>query len=61
MNVIIFEAPIISFIFLTAVQFTAGSGIFSLRLRVQTGPGTHPASYQMGTADFFSGDKASGA
>jgi len=28
---------------------------------VQTGPGTHPASYTMGAGSFFPGGKAAGA
>jgi len=28
--------------------------------RVQTGSGAHSASYQVGTGDFFFGDKAAG-
>jgi hypothetical protein len=31
------------------VPFPAGAGNFSLRHRVQTGSGAHPASYLMGT------------
>jgi hypothetical protein len=34
---------------------------FSLCHRVQTGSGTHPASYQMGTVCFFRRVKAAGA
>jgi hypothetical protein len=40
------------------VRFPAGAGNFSLRHRVQTGYGTHPASYSMGTGGSFPGDKA---
>ena len=35
-----------------------GGGDFSSLLRVQTGPGVHPASYKMSTEGFFSGVKA---
>jgi hypothetical protein len=37
------------------------SGNFSLRHRVKTGSGPHPASYPMGTGGTFPGDKAAGA
>jgi hypothetical protein len=43
------------------VRLPAGAGNFSLRHHVQTGSGTHPASYPMGTRDSFSGRKAAGA
>jgi hypothetical protein len=43
------------------VRFPAGSGNFSLYYLVQNGSGAHPASYPMGTGDFFPGDKAAGA
>jgi hypothetical protein len=43
------------------VRFPAVAGKFSLRHRVQTGSGTHPASYPMGTGGSFPGDKAAGA
>jgi hypothetical protein len=44
------------------VRFPAGEGRnFSLRHRVQTGSGAHPASYPMGTRDFFLGGEAAGA
>jgi hypothetical protein len=36
-----------------------GLGI-SLRHRVQTGSGAHPASHPMGTRDYFPGGKAAG-
>jgi hypothetical protein len=35
------------------VQFPAGAGNFSLRHRVQTGSGAHPASYSMGIGGSF--------
>jgi hypothetical protein len=35
----------------SGVRFLAGAGKFSLRHRVQTGSGAHPASYPMGTRD----------
>jgi len=38
-----------------------GAGNFSLHNRIQNGSGANPASYQMGTRGFFSGDKAAGA
>jgi len=34
---------------IVGVRFPAGARTFSLRHRVQTGSGDHPASYQMGT------------
>jgi hypothetical protein len=43
------------------VQFPAGAGNFPRRRHVQTGSGTHPASYPMGTEGFFPGSKAAGA
>jgi hypothetical protein len=39
------------------VRFPAGAGNFSLHHRVQTGYGAHPASYLMGTTDYFPGGK----
>jgi hypothetical protein len=42
------------------VRFRAGAGNFFLRHRVQTGSGTHPASYPMGTEGSFSAGKAVG-
>jgi hypothetical protein len=33
------------------VRIPAGAGNFSLRHRVQTGSGAHPASYPIGTGD----------
>jgi hypothetical protein len=43
------------------VRFPAGAGNFSLRHRVQTGSGPHPASYPLGAGGFFLGGKAAGA
>jgi hypothetical protein len=43
------------------VRFAAGAGNFSLHHRVQTGSGTHPASYPMGIRESFPGGKAAGA
>jgi hypothetical protein len=43
------------------VRFPAEVGNFSLHHRVQTGSGTHPASYPMGTRGSFLGNKAAGA
>jgi hypothetical protein len=43
------------------VRFPAGAGKFSLRHRVQTGSGAHPASYPMGIWGYFSGVKAARA
>jgi hypothetical protein len=43
------------------VRFPAGTGNVSLHHRVQTGSGTHPASYPMGTGGSFHGGKAAGA
>jgi hypothetical protein len=42
-------------------RFPAGAENFSLRHRVQTGSGAHPASYLMGTAGYFPGVLAAGA
>jgi hypothetical protein len=42
------------------VRIPAGAGSFSLRLRVQTGSGAHPASYQMRTGRSSPGSKAAG-
>jgi hypothetical protein len=43
------------------VRFPVGAGNFSLLPRVQTGSGTHPASYPLGTGGSFPGCKAAGA
>jgi hypothetical protein len=43
------------------IRFPVGVGNFSLRHRVQTGSGAHPASYPMGTRGSFPGAKATGA
>jgi hypothetical protein len=43
------------------VRFSTGAGNFSLRHRVQTGSGAHPASYSIGTGGSFPGGKAAGA
>jgi hypothetical protein len=40
------------------VRFPEGAGNFSLHHRVQTGSGTHPDTYPMGTRVSFPGDKA---
>jgi hypothetical protein len=37
------------------VRFLAGAGNFSLRHRVQTGSGAHPASYSVSTRGFTLG------
>jgi hypothetical protein len=42
-------------------RFSAGDGNFSLHSRVQNGSGAHPASYPMGTGNYFPGGKAVGA
>jgi hypothetical protein len=39
-------------------RFPAGAGNFALRYRVQTGSGTHPASFPMGTWGSFPGGEA---
>jgi hypothetical protein len=39
------------------VRFPAGAGNFSLRPRVQTGSGAHPASYPVGNRGSFLGVK----
>jgi len=43
------------------VRIPAGAGNFSLRHRVQTGSGTHPASYPTGTRGSFLGGKVTRA
>jgi hypothetical protein len=40
------------------VRFPVGAGNLSLRHRVQTGSGTHPASYPVGTGCSFPSGKA---
>jgi hypothetical protein len=40
------------------VRFPGGVGNFSLRHRVQTGSGAHPASYPMSIGGSFYGGKA---
>jgi hypothetical protein len=40
------------------IRFPVGAGNFSLHHRVQNGSGAHPASYPIGTRDFFPGSKA---
>jgi hypothetical protein len=42
------------------VRFPAEAGNFSLAHRFQTGSGSHPASYPMGTRGSFPGGKAAG-
>jgi hypothetical protein len=42
----------------SGVPFPAEAKYFSLLHSLQTGSGTHPASYPMGTGVFFLGDKA---
>jgi hypothetical protein len=42
-------------------QFPVGAGKFSLHYHTQSGSGTHPASYPMGTRGSFPGGKAAGA
>jgi hypothetical protein len=42
------------------VQFPVGAGNFSQH-HVQTGSGSHPASYTMGTRGSFPGNKVAGA
>jgi hypothetical protein len=42
------------------VPMVLNDEIFSLRHRVQTGSGAHPASYPTGTGDYYSKDKAAG-
>jgi hypothetical protein len=44
----------------SGVRFPVRTGNFSLHHRVQTGPGAHSASYQMGTRCSFPGGKAAG-
>jgi hypothetical protein len=44
-----------------AVRFPAKAGNFSIRHRVQTGSGAHPASYPIGTVGSFLGGKTAGA
>jgi len=43
------------------VRIPAGAGNFSLRHRVQTGSGVHPAFYTMDTESSFPGGKAARA
>jgi hypothetical protein len=43
------------------VRYPAGTGSFSLHHRVQSGSGTHPASYPMDTRGSYPGGKAAGA
>jgi hypothetical protein len=45
---------------MTGVRFLAGAEIFSLRHRVQTGSGVHPAPYPVGTDGSYPGVKAAG-
>jgi hypothetical protein len=42
---------------MTGVRFPAWTGNFSLRHRLHTGSGAHPASFPMGTGRSFSGVK----
>jgi hypothetical protein len=44
--------------FTAGVQFPAGTRDISLLQKVQTGSGTHRASYTMGIGGSFTGDKA---
>jgi hypothetical protein len=46
---------------MNGVRFPAGAGNFSLRHRVQTGSGAHPASHPMRTGGSFTGGKAARA
>jgi hypothetical protein len=46
---------------LSRVQFPAGDENFSLHPLVQTGSGTHPDSYPMGSRGCFPGGKAAAA
>jgi hypothetical protein len=43
------------------VRFPVGTRRLSLSESVETGSGTHPASYSIGTGDSRPGDKATGA
>jgi hypothetical protein len=43
------------------IRVATGTGNLSPHPRVQTGSGTHPASYSMGTSGSFPGGKAAGA
>jgi hypothetical protein len=43
------------------VRFPAGAGMFSLHHRLQTGSGTHPASYPVGNRGSIPVGKAAGA
>jgi hypothetical protein len=43
------------------IRFPAGAGNSSLCHRVQTGSGSHPSSYPIGTWGSFPGGKAAGA
>jgi hypothetical protein len=42
------------------VRVPEGTGNVSVHHRVQTGSGTHPASYSVGNRGYFSGGKAAG-
>jgi hypothetical protein len=44
----------------TGFRFPAGAVFFSLRYRIQTGSGAHPASYPVGNGGSFPGGKAAG-
>jgi len=44
----------------SSVRFPAGAGNFSSHHRIQTGFGTHLASYSMDTRGCFPGSKAAG-
>jgi hypothetical protein len=45
----------------TVVRVLAGPEISSVRYWIQTGNGTHPASYPVDTECAFRGDKVAGA
>jgi hypothetical protein len=45
----------------SGARVSAGAGNFSFHHRVQTGSGTHPASYPMGSRGSFPGGKAAGS
>jgi hypothetical protein len=44
----------------SGVRFPTGAGDFSLLQRIQTGSGTHPASYPVGTGGSFPAGKMTG-
>jgi hypothetical protein len=52
---------IVDILIASGVRVPGGAGNFSLHHRMQTDPGTHPASYPVGNSDSFPRGKAVGA